>query len=119
MVQEARNSGSLEEESLRVQLLIDMASAAKWSEREDKEFERALAKYGEHTPDRWEKVAAAVGGGKTAVEVFLHYKLLLDDINSIESGHVPFPNYRTPPSAPAGGFLGPEHHRGLMYMKLR
>ncbi|KAI0504486.1 hypothetical protein KFK09_015438 [Dendrobium nobile] len=77
------------------------ATTSKWSTKEDKEFERALATFGEHTPNRWEKVAEAIGGGKTVADVRRHYQLLIDDIDSIESGLVPFPNYRTHPAPPS------------------
>ncbi|KAJ4821495.1 Duplicated homeodomain-like superfamily protein [Rhynchospora pubera] len=73
-----------------------MASASKgsqWSAKENKLFERALAVYDKDTPDRWHKVARAVGGGKTAEEVKSHYEILVEDIRKIESGRVAFPNY--------------------------
>ena len=66
-----------------------------WSKRENKLFEEALACYGEGTPDRWHKVARAMGGIKTADEVRRHYEILNDDVTLIESGGVPFPNYNT------------------------
>lgn len=64
-----------------------------WTVEENKRFERALSKYDKDTPDRWEKVAAMVGSGKTVQDVKSHYKLLLDDVERIESGNIPFPNY--------------------------
>jgi hypothetical protein len=65
-----------------------------WTVQQNKAFERALAVYDRDTPDRWYNVARAVGG-KTAEEVKRHYELLVEDVKHIESGHVPFPNYRT------------------------
>ncbi|KAM0932905.1 putative transcription factor MYB/SANT family [Dioscorea sansibarensis] len=64
-----------------------------WTAKQNKQFERALAVYDKDTPDRWQNVARAVGG-KSAEEVKLHYELLLEDLKHIESGKVPFPNYR-------------------------
>lgn len=62
---------------------------------QNKQFERALALYDKDTPDRWQKVARAVEG-KSAEEVKRHYEILEEDIRHIESGKVPFPNYRSP-----------------------
>ncbi|KAH9656667.1 protein RADIALIS-like 2 [Citrus sinensis] len=70
-------------------------SSGSWTAEQNKAFERALAVYDKDTPDRWYNVARAVGG-KTADEVKKHYELLVEDIKHIESGHVPFPKYRTP-----------------------
>ncbi|OMO75710.1 hypothetical protein COLO4_25938 [Corchorus olitorius] len=61
-----------------------------WTAKQNKDFEKALAVYDKDTPDRWYNVAKAVGG-KTADEVKRHYELLVEDVNHIESGHVPFP----------------------------
>ncbi|CAA3016894.1 RADIALIS-like 2 [Olea europaea subsp. europaea] len=61
---------------------------------ENKEFEKALAVYDANTPDRWAKVARAVGG-KTPEEVKRHYEILMEDVNYIESGQVPYPYCRT------------------------
>uniref|UniRef100_A0A2P2Q3H1 Protein RADIALIS-like 1 n=1 Tax=Rhizophora mucronata TaxID=61149 RepID=A0A2P2Q3H1_RHIMU len=65
-----------------------------WTDEQNKDFERALAVYDKDTPDRWYNVAKAVGG-KTPDEVKRHYELLERDVQYIESGRVPFPNYRT------------------------
>ncbi|KAI9121632.1 hypothetical protein K1719_008665 [Acacia pycnantha] len=70
-----------------------MSSSGSWSAKDNKAFERALAIYDKDTPDRWHNVAKAVGG-KTAEEVKRHYDLLVEDLKHIESGRVPFPNYR-------------------------
>ncbi|XP_073026718.1 transcription factor RADIALIS-like [Primulina eburnea] len=65
-----------------------------WTAKENKAFEKALAVFDEDTPDRWDNVAKSIGG-RTPDEVKRHYQILLDDINYIESGRVPFPNYKT------------------------
>ncbi|KAL3515167.1 hypothetical protein ACH5RR_022069 [Cinchona calisaya] len=69
-------------------------SSASWTVTQNKAFEKALAVYDKDTPDRWSNVAKAVGG-KTPEEVKRHYEILVEDVKHIESGHVPFPNYRT------------------------
>ncbi|XP_026666198.1 protein RADIALIS-like 4 [Phoenix dactylifera] len=63
-------------------------SESSWTSRQNKLFEEALARYDEATPDRWQKVAEAVGD-KSTEEVKRHYELLIKDINRIESGRVP------------------------------
>ncbi|XP_027360796.1 transcription factor SRM1-like isoform X2 [Abrus precatorius] len=67
---------------------------SEWSREQDKAFENALATYPEDAPDRWEKIAADVPG-KTIEEIKLHYELLVEDINQIESGCVPLPPYNS------------------------
>lgn len=59
--------------------------SSSWTAKQNKLFERALATYDKDTPDRWEKVARAVGGGKSAEEVKRHYEELLQDLHHIES----------------------------------
>ncbi|XP_027163134.1 protein RADIALIS-like 1 [Coffea eugenioides] len=70
------------------------SSSGSWTVTQNKAFEKALAVYDKDTPDRWSKVARAVGG-KTPDEVKRHYEILVEDIKQIEGGHVPYPNYRT------------------------
>ncbi|XP_075477509.1 transcription factor RADIALIS-like [Primulina tabacum] len=65
-----------------------------WTAKENKAFEKALAVFDKDTSDRWDNVAKSIGG-RTPEEVKKHYEVLLEDINYIESGRVPFPNYRT------------------------
>ncbi|KAE8652106.1 hypothetical protein Csa_022050 [Cucumis sativus] len=48
--------------------------------------------YDKDSPDRWQKLARAVGG-KTADEVKRHYEMLVEDVHNIETGKVPLPNY--------------------------
>ncbi|KAK9284897.1 hypothetical protein L1049_024078 [Liquidambar formosana] len=65
-----------------------------WTAKQNKQFEKALALYDKDTPDRWQNVAKAVGG-KSAEEVKRHYEILVEDLKHIESGRVPYPNYRS------------------------
>ncbi|KAL6526095.1 hypothetical protein OROHE_015619 [Orobanche hederae] len=65
-----------------------------WTAQENKLFEKALAHFDKDTPDRWQNVTRAVGGGKSIEEVKKHYQILIEDIGQIESGHVPIPNYK-------------------------
>ncbi|KAF7817578.1 protein RADIALIS-like 4 [Senna tora] len=69
-----------------------MASSSGWTAKQNKKFENALAMYEEDTPDRWQKLARAVGG-KTVEEVKRHYEKLVEDVKLIEQGHIPLPNY--------------------------
>ncbi|KAK8499592.1 hypothetical protein V6N13_131950 [Hibiscus sabdariffa] len=57
-----------------------------WSWEENKLFELALAVVDEQRPDRWEAVAAMVGGQKSEEDVQNHYDILLEDLQFIESG---------------------------------
>ncbi|XVF21994.1 hypothetical protein REPUB_Repub12eG0136600 [Reevesia pubescens] len=59
-----------------------------WSWEENKLFELALAVVDEQHPDRWEVVAAMVGGEKSAEDVQKHYVILLEDLQFIESGEL-------------------------------
>lgn len=82
---------------------MSQGSGTNWSAKENKAFERALAVFDKDTPDRWANVARLVGGGRTPEEVKRHYDILVEDINYIESGKVPFPNYRTTTTTGANG----------------
>ncbi|KAK7269554.1 hypothetical protein RIF29_22285 [Crotalaria pallida] len=59
-----------------------------WSWKENKLFEQALAEVDENHPERWEVVAAMVGGEKSAGDVEQHYVTLLEDLELIESGQL-------------------------------
>ncbi|KAK6939475.1 SANT/Myb domain [Dillenia turbinata] len=65
-----------------------------WTPKQNKQFERALALYDKDTPDRWQNVARAVGG-KSPEEVKRHYEILVEDLEHIENGKVPLPNYKS------------------------
>ncbi|KAL1568744.1 regulator of chromosome condensation [Salvia divinorum] len=70
------------------------SSISVWSREQDKQFENAIASYGEECPARWEKIAAEVAG-KSVEEVMHHYELLVDDVNEIEAGFVEVPCYNS------------------------
>ncbi|KGN62607.1 protein RADIALIS-like 4 [Cucumis sativus] len=90
-------------------------SSSSWTLKQNKKFEDALVLYPEDTPDRWQKVARAVGG-KTPEEVKRHYDILLQDLMHIESGKVPLPNYK--PIAPNGSMYDDEQ-RLMKNLKLQ
>ncbi|KAI7746584.1 hypothetical protein M8C21_005738 [Ambrosia artemisiifolia] len=69
------------------------SNSISWSAKQNKLFETALAVYDQDSPDRWQKIATAVGD-KSAKEVKKHYDVLVQDLRHIESGYVPSPNYR-------------------------
>lgn len=62
-----------------------------WKWEEDKAFETALATYSSDICP-WEKIAAAVLG-RTVDEIKNHFEVLVSDINAIDSGDVPLPQY--------------------------
>lgn len=66
--------------------------SSSWTAEQNKLFEKALAIHDEETEDRWEKVAEIVIG-KDAQEVQRHYTILVEDVDEIEAGRVPLPNY--------------------------
>ncbi|GAB2215342.1 hypothetical protein Drorol1_Dr00019725 [Drosera rotundifolia] len=73
--------------------LKDTQNPNSWSREQDKAFENAIAKYPvEEGEEKWEKIAGEVEG-KTVEEVKRHYELLVEDLESIESGCVPIPSY--------------------------
>ncbi|KAF8024236.1 hypothetical protein BT93_F1440 [Corymbia citriodora subsp. variegata] len=68
--------------------------ASSWTKEQNKKFEEALAVYDQNTPDRWQKVARAVGDGKSVEEVKRQYEALERDVIRIDSGQYPQPKYR-------------------------
>ncbi|XP_048558549.1 protein RADIALIS-like 3 [Triticum urartu] len=71
------------------------SSDSEWTKKENKMFEEALAYYGVSAPNLWDKVASAMGGTKSAQQVRRHFQILVDDVESIEHGRIPFPKYKT------------------------
>ncbi|KAJ4828242.1 hypothetical protein Tsubulata_036310 [Turnera subulata] len=71
------------------------SQSTEWTKEENKKFERALALFDEHEPDRWLKVASMTG--KSVFDVMKQYKELEDDVIEIEAGRVPVPGYLSSP----------------------
>ncbi|KAI8548836.1 hypothetical protein RHMOL_Rhmol07G0305000 [Rhododendron molle] len=95
-----------------------MGSNSSWTGKQNKAFENALAIHEQDTPDRWEKITRAVGGGKTVEEVKRHYEMLVEDVKQIESGQVPFPCYKSGGGNKKGcKFMDEE--QGLKFLKLQ
>ncbi|KAK3137899.1 hypothetical protein QOZ80_5AG0361920 [Eleusine coracana subsp. coracana] len=69
------------------------SSPVAWTQRQNKQFECALAVYDKDTPDRWHNVARYMGGAKSPEEVRRHFEQLVVNVAEIEAGHVPFPCY--------------------------
>ncbi|KAJ1264242.1 hypothetical protein BS78_09G248400 [Paspalum vaginatum] len=72
-----------------------------WTERQNKQFECALAVYDRETPDRWNNIARYMGGSKSAEEVRRHFEHLVHDVVQIEAGRIPFPRYYSSAQPPA------------------
>lgn len=72
------------------------SQSTEWTKEENKKFERALAIFDEHEPDRWLKVAAMIPG-KTVFDVMKQYRELEEDVSDIEAGRVPIPGYLSSP----------------------
>ncbi|KAG5238966.1 hypothetical protein OIU76_015407 [Salix suchowensis] len=90
-------------------------SSSTWTPRENKLFEKALALFDKDAPDRWQNIATAVGGVKSAEEVKKHYEILLEDLRNIECGRIPIPKYK-----PAGSCNNKnEEERLLKYLNLQ
>ncbi|XP_015889918.2 protein RADIALIS-like 3 [Ziziphus jujuba] len=87
-----------------------------WTAKKNKVFENALAMYDRETPDRWHKIANVVGG-TTEEEVKRRYQILVEDIDRIESGKVPLPNYQKVPNISKGSNISITEQR-LKNLKL-
>ncbi|XP_040380522.1 protein RADIALIS-like 3 [Oryza brachyantha] len=77
----------------QVTTMLPSSRGGGWTQRQNKQFECALAVYDRETPDRWHNVARYMGGAKSADEVRRHFEQLVEDVARIESGRVPFPRY--------------------------
>ncbi|KAF5453778.1 hypothetical protein F2P56_023499 [Juglans regia] len=63
-----------------------------WSFEENKIFEKALVEFDFPSPDLFEKIATRIPR-KTLPQIKQHFEALLKDIQMIESGLVPVPDY--------------------------
>lgn len=63
-----------------------------WSNEENKLFENALAEFDPSSPDFFESIASKVPW-RSVEEIKLHYQALLQDLEMIESGNFPIPDY--------------------------
>uniref|UniRef100_A0A0D9WK58 Myb-like domain-containing protein n=1 Tax=Leersia perrieri TaxID=77586 RepID=A0A0D9WK58_9ORYZ len=72
-------------------------AAGGWTQRQNKQFECALAVYDKETPERWQNVSRYMGGAKSPDEVRRHFDHLLHDVARIESSAgtrlIPFLRY--------------------------
>ncbi|CAD6271083.1 unnamed protein product [Miscanthus lutarioriparius] len=80
------------------------SSSRAWTQRQNKQFECALAVYDRDTPDRWHNIARYMGGTKSADEVRRHFEQLVHDVTQlIEASRVPFPRYGYGSAPPVAG----------------
>ncbi|KAK4844144.1 hypothetical protein QYF36_016949 [Acer negundo] len=66
-----------------------------WSREEDKAFENAIAMHWsseEDSNEQWQKIASMVPS-KSVEQVKQHHKILVEDLEAIEAGNIPIPNY--------------------------
>ncbi|KAF5736333.1 transcription factor DIVARICATA-like [Tripterygium wilfordii] len=63
-----------------------------WTFEENKLFENALTEFDHVFPDLFEKIACRLPG-KTIDQIKQHYENLVYDVEMIEAGFVPLPNY--------------------------
>ncbi|KAL8227730.1 hypothetical protein R6Q57_015314 [Mikania cordata] len=84
-----------------------------WSREQDIAFENSLISYpDEDDEDRWEKIAAEVPGNKSIEEIKNHYELLLEDLDRIETGLVPLPEYSSLDDSESHAGDGGTHKKG-------
>ncbi|KAK6921127.1 SANT/Myb domain [Dillenia turbinata] len=87
------------------------SSVVKWTREEEKAFENGIAMHWtEGSEEHWNKIATMVPN-KTLEELQKHYLVLLEDVNAIEAGHVPLPNYAEETSSTAKD--NNHHHQGF------
>ncbi|KAJ0048261.1 hypothetical protein Pint_16416 [Pistacia integerrima] len=83
-------------------------SVSSWSREEEKAFENAIAMHWNNSTssttseedssspssseEQWQKIASMLPT-KSIEELKQHYQLLMEDVQAIEAGHVPLPNY--------------------------
>ncbi|KAH6797016.1 Duplicated homeodomain-like superfamily protein [Perilla frutescens var. hirtella] len=73
---------------------VEMPRPHEWTREENKLFENALAEIDPTSPAFFENIAAKVPW-KSIQEIKVHYEALVHDIEMIESGNFPVPDYPT------------------------
>ena len=68
-----------------------------WTFEENKRFENALAEFGLGAPDLCENIHSRVPG-KTLSQIKKHLDDLFEDIDNIEKGIIPIPDYKSTPT---------------------
>ncbi|XP_059670778.1 protein RADIALIS-like 1 [Cornus florida] len=81
---------------------FEFEHTAEWTYEENKQFEDALAEFDPTSPFFFENVASKVPW-KSIGQIKKHYEALVEDIEMIESGLVPMPDYREAAEEPQGG----------------
>ncbi|KAK2663587.1 hypothetical protein Ddye_002161 [Dipteronia dyeriana] len=71
------------------------STSVTWSREDDKAFENAIAMHWsreEDSKEQWQKIASMVPS-KSVEQVKQHHKILVEDLEAIEAGNIPIPNY--------------------------
>ncbi|KAG7023245.1 Transcription factor MYBS1, partial [Cucurbita argyrosperma subsp. argyrosperma] len=78
---------------------MSTGSATTWTKEEDKAFENAIATHwagelegNKASEEMWENIASMVPT-KNMEDLKQHYQMLVEDVDAIESGQIPIPNY--------------------------
>ncbi|XP_042041406.1 transcription factor MYBS1-like [Salvia splendens] len=93
------HSSNLEESLFSFLSPQSAMATGEWSSEENTVFENALAEVDHSSPNFFESLAAKVPW-RSPDDVRLHYEALVQDLELIESGHFPIPDY-PPLDAPA------------------
>ncbi|XP_057809040.1 transcription factor DIVARICATA-like [Salvia miltiorrhiza] len=88
-----------------------------WNSEENKVFENALAELDHSSPTFFESIASKVPW-RSIEDIKLHYQALVQDIEMIESGNFPIPDYPTldlqpKPDDDSKNKTGPPRRRGI------
>lgn len=69
-------------------------ASVNWTREEDKAFENAIAMHwtDDDSKEKWEKIASMVPS-KTLEQMKQHHQMLVQDVQAIEAGNIPVPNY--------------------------
>ncbi|CAK7355504.1 unnamed protein product [Dovyalis caffra] len=79
---------------LDLDLALGSLEKVNWSFEENKMFEYSIAELDPGSPDCFERIAERIPA-KTLKQIEDHFQILIEDIEMIESGRIPLPNYGT------------------------